>query len=213
MYKYFFKWKIVEKFNDILSYLENLYKLDNRILLSEFDLQCEIVNYFRQNRRNLKNEFGLGWKEISFFNCFYIGYKETNIKKIYPDLLLFINDELAIIIELKFFRRGRPFIRDELKKDLTKIERLLKWLNDDIKEPIDKVLGMEFIIDFTRNHINEIFDLLSEFPSYIFYKECDKEEIYHSIVFYKYIPAIENQFVYREIDRIRNQIKLKSSKD
>ena len=198
MLNYLFKWRLLKQFEKIIK------DLQNKPIYSEFDLQFEIIQHFKKFIRN--DNSTCVWR-LDFLNCFYIGYGEHDIKRIYPDMLIFINSNLTYIIELKYFRKGRSFNEEEICYDLIKLKKILGWLNQDINDISKKVICIEFIIDREKNNTSKIMGILAEdnFNNFILYH--NKLDFCTSILVYKDIPRIENRRFQKEILNFQKKIK------
>ncbi len=200
MFRYLFKWRLIHQIYEITKLLQN------EPIFSEFDLQFALIKYLKKYVEDFRSKSTCIW-QIEFFNCFYLGVKGVNIKKYYPDLLILINNKLAYIVELKFFRSGRSFDEVEINHDLDKLDNLLSCLNENIDNNDNKVIGLEFIIDAERDNTDKVLTLLSNRKSTIFFNEKEQGEIFFSALIYQNISLYENRMITKEISEIKKKLQ------
>ena len=139
-----------------------------------------------------------------------MGTESEENHKIYPDLLIFKNQKLSLIIELKYFRRGRAFNTGEIKHDFNKMKKLLNCLNEDL-DATNRIIGLEYVLDNEKNNLPHVIKLAEEESVIILNKSPIKED-YNIAICYDFFPLQSQYFlrfnnVFNEISKIKDKIE------
>lgn len=174
--------------------------VQDKTILNELDFQVILRNYIELFFRNKSAELNIN-QQIHILNTFRMIHIKDLVKSEqvnrYPDLIVFIDFKLVLILELKFFRETHKYNKEEIKKDLLNLRNSLNIINEG-KYNHDKTKAGQIILEQGANHRIDSSNLKSN-------KEFDDIEIIHHS-----IGLTDNQiFTYKSLKKNidRNQLK------
>lgn len=183
--------------------------IKKKLIFSELDLQNELISFINEEIRE-KNSNSLSIYNMCYFNCLYLGTESEEKHKMYPDLLIFKNQKLSLIIELKYFRQGRIYNNNEIKNDFTKMKKILNCLNEELDEK-NKIIGLEYVLDNEKDNFDSLIQLANE-ESVIVLDKSNININFNIAICYDYFPLHSQYFlrfnnVFNEVSKIRDRIE------